>query len=178
MAKEPKKSSASSWDELLVPTYPTYDWDADPGEQPEYTNPVSLNNCVIRWVNAAIRITQRLVATNKRIGQAKVALEQAEAALDDFEQELLRTNPAPASATKSLKLLDAYLNQVAVSTGKADDYRKLIGRIREIRQRLRILEMTADNCRHIGQTLKLAGEHAMTHLSFVKTEAAAARKGI
>lgn len=161
---------------LLVPTNPDFDWDADPNSQPEYVNPVTLNNKEVEYANAAIHIAQKLVATNKEIARVKRALIAARHAQDDFEREVLLSFPAPPSATKSTKLLQAYLYKVTTENKQRKKMDELTKEVRELERELIGLEIQADTAHDVFQAIKLGGEHIQTHLSFVKSERSASGK--
>lgn len=161
---------------LVIPTNPDYKWELDPDEQPEYVNPVALNNREVQYANAAIRVAQRLVATNRHIAKSKQNLATARHALEDFERELLLAYPAPSSATKSTKLLQAYLYAAAIQHDKRETLNALVTEVRAIERDLISLEIEADMAHTAFQAIKLGGEHIQTHLSFVKNERAASGK--
>jgi hypothetical protein len=157
-------------DDLLVPVNPDYDWDVPAEEQTEFVNPVRVNNHVMLQHNAAIRVAQRVVALNRKIATGRQALGTAKDALEDFEQELLITYPAPGSATKNLKVLNAYVRQVAFEHGQREEYLARVQAVRDAERAVASLELEAETARFVFNTIKLTGEHAQTHLSFVKNE--------
>lgn len=164
-------------EDLIVPVNPDFDWDADPSTQTEYVNPVRVNAHVMRQHNAAIRVAQELVAVNKHIGQLRRDLSEAKDDLEDFEQQILLDFPPPGTATKSTKLTNAYIRQTAFTHNRRDRYLELLTRVRDLERTLLVIEVRADTARFVFQTIKLTGEHAQTHLSFVKNEQKHSRYG-
>jgi hypothetical protein len=69
-------------------------------------------------------------------------------------------------------LLDAYLRRVAFENGHRDKHTQIVTEIRKLEKEMMLLEVKADNCKQVWQTIKLVGEHAQTHLAFVKMEKA------
>lgn len=157
--------------DLSVPVNPDYDWNKGPETQAEYVNPVTLNNRQVQWINAAIEVTREHIRLNKQLGERKAELSKVRFDLEDLEQELLLAYPPSTTATKSLKLLQQYVFQTAVTASRSEELKRLTGEIRRLETEIQKLEIEIDNCRQIYQMLKLAGEHGQTHLSFVKQEA-------
>ena len=162
-------------DNLLIPTNPDYDWEGDVSNQPEYVNPVTLNNREIMMANAAIVITQQHIKVNRQVAQIRHTLREAEHALSDFERDLLLRFPAPSTATKSTKLLQVYMYSVAITNNLQSQYNSLSGEIKNLSRELARWEAEAENCKAAYQAVKLSGEHIQTHLSFVKNEQKASR---
>jgi hypothetical protein len=155
---------------LLIPTNPEYDWEADANSQPEYVNPVTLNNREVLMANAAIVITQQHIKVNRQLAQVSHRLQEAEHAVSDFERDLLLRFPAPSTATKNNKLLQVYIYSVATTQGYKDQYETLVRAVRTLSRDLAKWEAEAENCKAAYQAVKLGGEHIQTHLSFVKNE--------
>lgn len=160
---------------LLVPTNPNYHWDVDPESQPEFANPVTVNNHVLRLANAGIAMAVASAKVNKQLSQAKQALKDAEHALEDFEQDLLRTSPPNTAAQKSNRLLALYVRQVAFEHGRQAEHQQLLQAQRAAQGTVDQLEIEKDTIWATSQAIKLAGEHIQTHLSFRKFEANFAR---
>lgn len=158
-------------DRLLIPVNPTYDWDLDPTEQVGYVNPVRLNDHVIFLANAALRLGLRIDQLSKSLAQAKQDHEKSQHAVDDFQQDLLIKFPPPSLATKSHKLLERFVRQLVAEHDLGDQYQSLLAHSRLAKAAVERLTLELDGARAIAQSIKLAGEHIQTHLSFVKAEA-------
>lgn len=161
---------------LQIPVYPDFDFDADPGEQAEYANPVTLANQVVRLANVHATVTGRIVERNSTIAQLKAELTTAQHAVEDFEASLLAQYPASTADRKSNKLLDAYVRAKAFEVGERETYTGLIERLRTLRIQLEQEELAIDAARVVLQTIKLQGEHLQTYLSFRKHEAEQTRR--
>jgi len=157
--------------DLLVPVNPQFKWDADPTEQFDYVNPVTLYNKQISLANAALTVTQSHIQANTKIGTIKVALQEAQNALDDFEQDILRQFPPPPAQSKNLKLMESHVRTAAFQGGMADKLTELRNAVRKYEGELVTVKIDAENCMQMFQAIKLAGEHGQTHLSYVKDEA-------
>jgi hypothetical protein len=157
----------------MMPVNPTYDWDLDPGEQLNYVNPVRLNDHVIFLANTAARLGLRINELTKSLAAAKAAEAAAVDELEDFEQDLLVLFPPNTLASKSNKLLDRYVRQLAQSQGKGEVHQEHRSVARSWRNEVMRLGLELDGARSLMASIKLAGEHIQTHLSFVKAEARA-----
>ena len=160
--------------DLLIPVNPSYNFEADPAGQPEYVNPVTLNNMEIRHANAAITVADRVTRRMKELAQLKVDLDIAEQALEDFESDLLRLNPPPRGE-KTLKLIEAHIRRVSEVESQATKYAELRNKVRELKRQIIIVDAAIDAGRLMLTQIKLLGEHGQTHLSFVKQEYRQAR---
>jgi hypothetical protein len=160
--------------DLLIPVNPGYDFSADPGGQPEYVNPVTLNNMEVRYANAAIQVVDRVTRSMKKLAQFKADLDEAEQAVEDFESDLLRLHPPPRGE-KTLKLIDAHILRIAEQEGTITEYRAKMAKTRDLKRQIIITDAAVDAGRLVLTQLKMVGEHGQTHLSFVKNEYKQAR---
>ena len=156
-------------DDLRIPTNPDHDWDADPDGQMEYANPVTLSNLLVRYANAALVVTRRIVTANRALGRLKAGLVEKRNDLADLDHELLSKYPPPASA-KALKLIDAHLRRVAEESGYGDARKALARELRKLEAGQAVAELNRDSARQVLAGIELAGEHIKTHLAFVKSE--------
>lgn len=157
---------------LHIPTNTAYDFESDPAEQAEFTNPVVVSNKQVELANAALAVAGKLTFLNRAMARAKQQLEVAEAQLEDFELALLSRREPPAADRKSNRLLQMYLRRIAgESEPGLQQYQALIDAARAARQDIHRLQGEIDNQKHYFFTIKLVGEHAQTYLSFVKDEA-------
>jgi cell division protein FtsB len=163
------------FDDLKVPVNPDYDWNVDPHEQLEYVNPVVLNNREIYWANAAVRLTQKQVGITRKLADLKARIQRTEDELHDLEEDLLIQNPPPSSARQSTRLTDLYIRTLAFGSAQAAAYKRLRAEVRQLREEQALLQTALDNVKQVFAMLKLLGEHAMTHLSYVKAESKASR---
>lgn len=162
--------------DILIPVNPDYHWEGKADEQPEYVNPVTASNREILLANKAILVGQQIAKLHREQAEAKATLKDAQAELADFERELLLKHPPKTTHSKTLKLLDAYILDLVKSTGKQDDYRSLVSVIRQQERSLAMVEARLDGAKVLWQSIKLAGEHVQTFLSFWKSEQRDARK--
>lgn len=156
--------------DLIIPTNPQFDWSVPAAQQLEFVNPVTLSNYEIRLANYALTVTQSIVAINRKIRDAKEALKEAKHALEDFRYELLRAAPPPATATKSLALLEAYTRRAVVVAGSQDEYKALRSAVNAAERNEERLDIERENSQQVWDCIKLMGIHAQTHLSFVKSD--------
>ena len=160
-------------DSLRIPVNPAYDFARAPEDQAAYVNPVRLNDYVIRLANTALRLGVRIDALSRDLAAAKAALQTAEHALEDFQQDLLVRYPPNSLATKSNRLLDRFIRQQVEQENLGDEWRARLTALRAARRQVDQLELELDGARALAQTIKVAGEQIQTHLSFVKAEARA-----
>ena len=149
---------------------PQYDWAVPAADQVEYANPVTVNNQVLLLANYAIEVTQSIVATNRKIRDAKEALKAAKHAKDDFQYDLMRTYPPPATATKSLALMEAFVRNSAFVAGTQEQYIELRKAVNAAELAMERLDIDLDASKQVWDTVKLLGIHLQTFLSFVKSD--------
>lgn len=154
---------------LKLPVNPAYKWDG-PDDQPEYANPVTLNNRIIELANASLTTAQAIVIYQKRRGELRNDLKAAQDALDDFEQELLVQFPPPPTATKSNRLVQTYLLTTATHHNKRDAYLALRDTVRRLEAQLETVGVKLDTMRTAQAAIQTVADNVQTHLSFVKSE--------
>jgi hypothetical protein len=168
----------SMFDALMVPVNPEYDFNKEPQENEfEYANPVTVNNQEILYANAAMQVTKLHVKANKKIAAAKLELKATREAREDIERKIVVQSPPGTNDSKNTRLMEAYIWRTAAATGKAEELQRLLQEERRLTARILDLEATAENLKLTQQTIKLAGEHGQTFLSYVKDEARRARFG-
>jgi hypothetical protein len=160
---------------LKTPVNPDYDFDADPSEQAEYVNPVTLAYKQTYLANYAADVTDALNGANRRLAEAKVDLKTAQHRLDDFESELLATYPAPTNERKSNKLLESYIRRMAFESGQKAQHQELIDTVRDIEATLELVQAEIENGRQTHNLLRLLSEQGRTVLAFTKWEEERAR---
>jgi carbonic anhydrase len=156
-------------DNLKLPVNPTYKWDGNE-DQPEYVNPVTLNNRIIELANASLATSQLIVVNQTRRGAVRAQLKDAQDALLDFEQDLLVQFPAPPNATKSNRLVEVYIRTLATHHNKLDEYRKLRLAVRELEREEMVISTKLDTLKTALASIQTVGDNIQTHLSYVKSE--------
>lgn len=157
---------------MRVPTNPNYVFE-QPKVRGQYVNPVTVSNYLITLANEYHDVVEGLSKINRRQASLKADLSKAESELDEFEQELLLTHPAPAGDRKSNKLLEVYIRKLVLEDSDPQTkatWTKLRTTVRELRADVVTLDLERDvYFARMGQ-LKVQSENIKTHLSFVKSE--------
>lgn len=149
---------------------PGYDWEHNPNLQPEYTNPVTLNNKLVYFANAYVEVTRRLGIAYKLLAEIKLAKHDAESALKDFEAEILNIYIPTSSERQNNRVLDSFISRSAATHEATNEYIKLINAVREQEKKLIAIAIRIDYYNSQKSAIELAGTHIQTHLSFVKSE--------
>lgn len=156
-------------DNLKLPVNPTYKWDGSE-DQPEYVNPVTLNNRIIELANASLATSQLVVVQQTRRGLVRTQLKEAQDALLDFEQDLLVQFPPPPTATKSNRLVEIYLRTLATHHNKLDEYKQLRQAVRAFEREELAISTKLDTLKTALASIQTVGDNIQTHLSYVKSE--------
>lgn len=156
-------------DRLTLPLNPAHDVEADPGDQADLANPVTLNNYELVYTNAMIQVTQLSIDVNRKIEACKKARAEAEHQLEDLEEAVLRAHPAPTSAN-SVKKTQAWVAERAVEMELGGRRTELVALGRDYDQTLAGLKAEAWHCSLWIDAIKLGSQNMQTHLSYVKDE--------
>jgi hypothetical protein len=155
---------------LRIPTNPDYRFELAPSEQPEYGNPVTVNNKQLEFANAALAVAANIGRVQRTLAATKRELELAEARLEDFEYALLHQRPPTTADTKSNKLLQCYIRRIAQATGGAAEFQGMVDAVRGYRAELHGLGAELDTLHAYQQAIKTMGERATVYLSWIKDE--------
>lgn len=158
------------FENLLVPVNPEYDFDADPTGQFDYANPVTLNNQLVLYTNAGIELTKKVVVLNRRREKLRLDKKDVERKLKALRQNTLAKNPAPPSAAKNLALTDAYVQRCLEADGFFLEAQAHEATVATLDDKIDLMKEEAENLFFTMNTIKLASQNIMTHLSFVKNE--------
>jgi hypothetical protein len=165
---------------LLIPTHPDVDPDEEEGaEATDLANPVTVNNRQVLFANEAIRIAQRHVGLNRELIKLRLELKVTRRAKDRIVRHLLTTYPPERVAdTKTLKLVDAYVERVASRSGKDKELALLDRDIERLEDLIEKKDGEAENQQLAMAAIKLASQNASIFLSYVKNEARNSKYGI
>ncbi len=167
---EPTEREAAYFSRLEIPTHPDYDFDKDPADQFEYANPVTLNNQLVLYTNAAIGLTQTVVSLGRRRQASRLRKKDLERKLKGLRNRVLSDNPAPPSAAKNLALTEAYVFRCLDAAGKLNEAEQLEAQIAVLEDEGETMKEEVENLHFTMKTLELAGTNVMTHLSWLKAE--------
>jgi chaperonin cofactor prefoldin len=164
--------TVSKWaKKLQLPTHPAYDFETDPTGQPEYVNPVTLNNYLVVYGNAQNQLSDYITTKNVRVTELKSAQRKKQRELDDFEESILRKSPpALERHVKTLKLQNAYIAAKAAETGREVEHRGFVIALRSIEDEIEEVKSKIDTAKLWIKTLEDNTVKIQTHLSFVKSE--------
>jgi hypothetical protein len=154
---------------LTIPTNPNVDISVVPTAEFEYANPVTLNNMLLLYGNAVIELAGKRDRAGKRLEAAKLERRKAERQLEDFEQGLLRTHPAPRGVT-TLKLLAAHIEAAAFSDDTSDQYDDLRNAVRTAEDAVEAANAQISTLKGWGDAIETASGNITVHLSYVKAE--------
>jgi hypothetical protein len=166
---------------LIIPTHPDVDPDEDQGAvATDLANPVTVNNRQVLFANEAIRIAQRHVGLNRELTKLRLELRVTKRAHDDLVRRVLIENPPERVAdTKTLKLVDAYVQRVAerdpALAGALASLQKEEDRLTDLIEKKKD---EAENQALAMAAIKLASQNASIFLSYVKDEARRSRYGV
>jgi hypothetical protein len=159
------------FDNLLAPVNPSYDFDADPADQFEYANPVTLNNKLVLFTNAMIELNKRAVSLARRRERKRLEKKDLDRQLKSLRNAVLSLHPIPPSSAKNLPLTEAYIVRCLEAEGLLDQYKQLELTAGRLDDEIDFLKEEGENLRFTFQTIQLASNNITMHLSYVKQEA-------
>ncbi len=165
---------------LLIPTHPDVDPDEDVGaEATDLANPVTVNNRQVLFANEAIRIAQRHVGLNRELIKLRLELKVTRRARERLVRKLLIEYPPDRVAdTKTLKLVEAYVERVAERVGRLEELHALVREEERLEDLIERKDADAENQTLAMKAIQLASQNCMTFLSYVKDEARRSRFGV
>jgi len=170
--KELLDHEVSTWaHKLQLPVNPAFDFEVDPSEQPEYVNPVTLNNYLATYSNAQIQLTDFVSVKNTRLTDLKKSQREKQRELDDFEERVLRKHPPSLERhVKTLKLQGAYIAAKAEEMGLSVEHKGYIVALRSIEDEMETVKSRIDTAKLWIKTIEDNTIKIQTYLSFVKSE--------
>ena len=153
-----------------IPVNPEYSWDTEPQLQPDYFNPVVVNNKVIFYSNEIIKATDNLTGITQEVAAIKFNLRQWRSRKEDIEEEIITGEEWSKEESKNLTVLMANVRMRVRDTDYAEEYFDLVRKIRDGEEKLEILTVRVDNGYRILDALKLVCQNIQTALSFYKAE--------
>lgn len=162
---------------LIMPTSPSHDLDCDPDGQPEYANPVTVNNYQIVYSNALHELTDIVVKGNKQLEGLKKEKRAADRALDDFGNQILRKANPKAINLKTLKMQDAFISEKAEEFGQSIEYEALTEESRKLEDQIGEVQAKIKSARDWIDSIRLASDNGKTFLAFWKADAERVRRG-
>lgn len=163
---------------LKVKVNPTFDHDLDPDEQGfTYTNPVAINNEVIRLSNEMTTLAGAQGDALRAIAKLRLEKGKLERAQEDVEERLLRDHPLAPSEAKSNKTIAAAIARRVLEAGLEEEFVTRRATIREIEDRIADHQATVDIAALYWKTADKLCTNCQTHLSWLKKELETSRRG-
>jgi len=153
-----------------IPVNPQYSWDEEPQLQPDYFNPVVVNNKAIYYANQIIAATDNLTELATEASHHKFSIRQWKSRKEDIEEDIITGEEWSKEESKNLTVLMANVRMRIRDTDHADEYFDLVSKIRNAEEQLEILTVRIDNGYRILDALKLVCQNIQTALSFYKAE--------
>ena len=156
--------------ELAIPVNPEYDFDLDPAEQPNYVNPVTLNNRIIYYANAASKVSDQLIALRRKLLEARIELRKATRAVSDEEYDILLASGLTKSDFKSLKDRQYFIRKYVNDSGTSERYATVVEAQDKLSDTVLALEVQLENGEDLLRVINQLSSNIQTHLSYVKNE--------
>jgi hypothetical protein len=156
---------------LMVPTNPEYDFEGDPGQQPDYANPVVLSNKLVMYANATLELTESIVSVSKQRERKRLELRDEERKLQDLKRGVLARTPITSTASKNLQLTDAHIYKALETEKLLDGYKAIEARVAKLEDEIDGLKAKEEDFKYSIHTIKLASDNITNKLSYVKAEA-------
>lgn len=155
---------------LLVPTNSRYSFTTDPAEQTAYVNPLTLNNLLIKYANAAVTITDKLIGFKKAKVELDIEVRETRQALEDMESDILQESEGSANDHKNLKAQAAFVRKRAKETGRYEDLKGLEKKLAELETGRLRKQVDVESAAHTLDIIDQLSQNVQTHLSYVKNE--------
>ena len=155
---------------LLVPTNEEYSFAEDPDEQLSYVNPVTLNNLLIKYANAAVEVTSKIVVLKKAKVELDITIRELKQDIADLESDILQENEGSANDHKNLKAQAAFVRKKAKETGRFDTLAELEQRLEAAEIERMKKQLAIENASSTLDLIDQLSQNVQTHLSFVKNE--------
>lgn len=155
---------------LLVPTNTEYSFNEDPEDQLSYVNPVTLNNLLIKYANAAVEITSKIVVLKKAKVELDIQIRELKHSIEDMESDILQENEGSANDHKNLKAQAAFVRKKAKETGRYDTLAELESTLEKHEVERMKKQVAIENASSTLELIEQLSQNVQTHLSFVKNE--------
>lgn len=162
---------------LTVPVSQSHDLECEPDGQPEYANPVTVNNYQIVYSNALIELADTVVTYDKVVSAGKKKQREVERKMEDLGRRVLQQSSPRALDLKTLKMQDAFISAKAGELGLGTEYEQYTADLRQLEDEIAEAATVVKAARDYIHVVERASNNAMAFLSYYKHEADRVRRG-